>query len=65
MKSRMFAVFTHHSKWPRAIFISKWKAENYIKTVMPDHVKCRIERMMVVLKKGTMFEIIKHEYKHL
>ena len=64
MKKTMFAVYTFHSKFPVGIFFSKWKAEDHTQS-FPSHVKFRIVRVQVIMKTGTLFEVIKHEYKHL
>lgn len=58
----MYAVYSNHSKVAKAMFWSKWRAEQWIK-IFPSHVKFRIERVIYKMLPGSIMEVVKYEYK--
>ncbi len=60
-----FAVYTGRSELPRAIFITKDRAERWAKENIPNHVKTTIVRTEISKKAATAYTIFTHEYKHL
>lgn len=65
MKNVMWAIYYKQSKLPLALFTTKWRAADYIKHSIPSHVKIQTERVELVKRTETAYDLFKHEYKHL